>query len=340
MYRLLPGECLDGTTAQQHHLRSRLTQYRSDPQPAPLPGITFRPLPDVLASGLADLDLFRAGYEITRQRCHLLGIPLMLPLSRVFTGITADAVPGSTGCSGGFHHPGQGYRHLQMTATITVYGDLLTPVPASPQAIALDLVRSYAHDCLHYGTYRRYQLTPAGEIARVQHGINFRHLDGRTYSAPDPPHATSTRNLGIVMEGATDTEATAIARRTAITAGLDHMDGPPSTSAWAFADTTGILQPAAIEQANRSANRYLKALGGFACAVTRRYQTLLTELADDHGQLHQLILTAMINGNLTGLKAWLNHDDDHQGEHQHLPDCFSALFQARTWDGDRLAASA
>jgi hypothetical protein len=42
-------------------------------------------------------------------------------------------------------HPGQGYRHLQMDAAITVYGDLTRQLTASPQAIAVDLVRSYAH---------------------------------------------------------------------------------------------------------------------------------------------------------------------------------------------------
>jgi hypothetical protein len=49
---------------------------------------------------------------------------------------------------------------------------------------ALDLIRSYAHDCLHYATFRRYQLTGRGEIARVQYGINFRHPTGDTTPSP------------------------------------------------------------------------------------------------------------------------------------------------------------
>jgi hypothetical protein len=48
-------------------------------------------------------------------------------------------------------------------------------------------VRAYAHDCLHYATFRRYRLTDHGEIARVQYGINFRQPDWRTYSAPTSP---------------------------------------------------------------------------------------------------------------------------------------------------------
>jgi hypothetical protein len=88
-----------------------------------------------------------------------------------------------------------------MDAAVTVFGDHTGQTPASPQAAALDLVRSYAHDCLHYATFRRYRLTDRGEIARVQYGINFRQPDGRTYSAPDTPGDGPTRNLGIVMEG-------------------------------------------------------------------------------------------------------------------------------------------
>jgi hypothetical protein len=69
-----------------------------------------------------------------------------------------------------------------MDAAVTVSGDLTGQTPASPQAAALDLVRSYAHDCLHYATFRHYRLTDRGEIARVQYGINFASQTG----APTP----------------------------------------------------------------------------------------------------------------------------------------------------------
>jgi hypothetical protein len=176
-------------------------------------------------------------------------MPVVLPPSRVWVGVASSAPPGDPASFGGFHHPGQGYRHLQMTATITAYGPLTPRACTSPQAIALDLLRSYAHDCLHYGTFRRYRLTPGGQIARVQYGINFRALDGSTYSAADPPEATATRNLGIVMEGATDTEATAITRHAAATAAITSMDGPECVARHAFADTTGTLTATAIQHA-------------------------------------------------------------------------------------------
>lgn len=78
-----------------------------------------------------------------------------------------------------------------------------------------------------HATFRRYRLSDRGEIARVQYGINFRQPDGRTYSAPDIPGDGPTRNLGIVMEGATDSEATAIARKTAQSCGITVTGSEP-----------------------------------------------------------------------------------------------------------------
>jgi hypothetical protein len=325
MTLLLPGEHLDGTAAEQRRLRALLARLRTGPQPAPLPHLTCRTLPDVLASGLAGQSLFHTGYQLLARRYADLGMPVLLPLSRVRVGVRSSAPPGDPASSGGFHHPGQGYRHLQMAATITAYGPLTAEVPASPQAVALDLLRSYAHDCLHYGACRRYRLTPDGQVARVQYGINFRGLDGSTYSAPDPPEATVTRNLGIVMEGATDTEATAIARQAAVAAGMTGMDGPAWLARHAFADTTGTLTATAIEDIRAAAHPYLRALAGFNAAVTRRYRALLRRLADDDpGQLHQHFVTAMISGDLTGLEQWLDA--------RHGPGCFARTFRSPAWN--------
>jgi hypothetical protein len=115
----------------------------------------------------------RTGYAIMAARYEQLGIHPLLPLERVWAGTGSAARPGTARGHGGFHHPAQGYRHIQMDAAVTVFGDLTGRDPASPQAAALDLVRSYAHDCLHYGTFRRYRLSDRGEIARVQYGINL-----------------------------------------------------------------------------------------------------------------------------------------------------------------------
>ena len=171
---LPPGERIDGTTAECAHLHLLLACFRASPPPMRLPEVTGRPLPELLGTGIIDKDVFDAGYAIMAARYERLGIRALLPLERVWTGTRSAAAPGSVRGHGGFHHPAQGYRHIQMDAAVTVYGDLTGRTPVSPQSAALDLVRSYAHDCLHYATFRRYRLTGRGEIARVQYGINFR----------------------------------------------------------------------------------------------------------------------------------------------------------------------
>jgi hypothetical protein len=325
---LLPSDHLGGTAAEQRQLRALLAGLRASPGPAPLPGITFAALPDVLASGTADRQLFAAGYELLSRRYTDLGMRSMLPLSRVWVGVSSSVPPGDPAARGGFHHPGQGYRHLQAAATLTAYGDLTTPhAPASPQSVALDLLRSYAHDCLHYGTYRRYRLTPDGQAAHVQYGINFRTIDGCTYSAPDPPGTAATRNLGIVMEGATDTEATAIARMTATGAGISAMDGPPAIARYAYQDTTGTLT--STGPAMTSPDPYLRALGGFNHAITRRCQSFTAGLGGQPGELHHIVVAAMISGDLTALETWL---DARNG-----PRTFAGYFESATWDALRPA---
>lgn len=103
------------------------------------------------------------------SRYAALGMPVLLPLSRVSVGVNSPAPPGHAASFGGFHHPGQSYRHLPMTATITTYGQLTGTASATPQAVALDLVRSYAHDCLHYELAAGYRLTPDGQAS---HGFS------------------------------------------------------------------------------------------------------------------------------------------------------------------------
>jgi hypothetical protein len=106
---LLPAEHLDGTDAERRQLRSLLARLRTSPQAASLPHLTCQALPDLLASGLADRSLFGAGYELLSQR-YTAGIPVLLPLSRVWAGVSSPAPPGAPASFGGFHHPGQGYR--------------------------------------------------------------------------------------------------------------------------------------------------------------------------------------------------------------------------------------
>ncbi|MEU8141779.1 hypothetical protein [Nonomuraea sp. NPDC048901] len=320
---LLANEHLDGTPAERHRLHALLRGLRTGAAPAPLPGITFQTLTHLLAARPAtvDLDLFRTGYELLSTRYAEIGIRALLPPQRVWVGVRSTAAAGSAQSFGGFHHPGQGYRHLQMNAAITLFGNLSGhTTPPTPQAVALDLLRAYAHDCLHFGTYRRYRLGPRGEPARVQYGINFRRLDGTTYSLPDPPDARRTRNLGIVMEGATDIEATTIARHTADLHGLTEPPGSTHLTKYAFADVTGRLSTDDISTARRTANPYLRSLSGFARSVTSRYRALLDDLTETPHELHHLLITAMISGDLGDLNAWLDA--------RHGPGSFARRFRA------------
>jgi hypothetical protein len=193
-----------------------------------------------------------------------------------------------------------------MDAAVTVSGDLTGTAPVSPQDASLDLVRSYAHDCLHFATFRRYRLTDRGEIARVQYGINFRQPDGRTYSAPDIPGDGPTRNLGIVMEGATDTEATAIARQAAQSCGITGAVFGTGVAGLAFADVTGTVTAEDIEAAFLLDHPYARSLGRFGRMVTLRYRALLNELGASPADAHSQIVAAMISGDLTPLEAWLD----------------------------------
>lgn len=211
-----------------------------------------------------------------------------------------------------FHRPGQGYRHLQTAAIITPYGDLSGNTPWAPELAALDLLRSYAHDCLHYGSYRRYSRPEAGAgVDRIRYGINFRRPDGRTYSARDRADTMITRNLGTVMEGATDREARSIARDASRQASVRH----PQTGMnyFAFRDETGLLDaddlsklqtPAWAKEVNAAAALYLQNLAAYSREVGVRYEAFLSEIEQrESGELHALILTSMISGRLAPLSS-------------------------------------
>lgn len=323
------NERLTAPPGRRQHLQDQLTALRTEPGTTGThPELTCTRLSDLLASPSTapGLELLRAGLHAAEHRYRQLGLTGLLPPDRVWIGTTSI----NPGAFGGFHYPAQGYRHWQMAAIITRYGSLTPGQPACTPLAALDLIRAYAHDCLHYGTYRQYrwQPGPPPAITRTRYGINFRRPDGRTYSAPDPPTATSTRNLGIIMEAATDTEAQATA---AHAAGLACITKPPaSDDRYAYRDSTGRLDAAdcdRIEHATAAtapgtdtAAGYLARMARYHRRVTARYQAFLTELGSGKpGELHHLILTAMITGQLTPLTQWL-------AQH-HGPGAFRRIFK-------------
>lgn len=265
-------------------------------------------------------EIFRQGADLLADRYRELGLNQLLPIDRVWVGVRST----QPDAFGGFHYPNQGYRHVQLASVITRYGLLSDPRLASPELVALDLLRSYSHDCLHWGSFREYRLR-GGQVVRSRYGINWRDSHGRTYSAPDADGTSSTRNLGTVMEGATDREARTIAATVADRLGLTQQIAPPDRPA--FRDTTGRLEPADLEHAAPGiATPFHQAMTGYERGVGTRYQHFLAEMGGaDTETLHRLIVAAMISGDPSALTARL---DRHHGR-----GAFRRLFRSPAYTG-------
>ncbi|MEZ0115141.1 hypothetical protein ABH920_009176 [Catenulispora sp. EB89] len=323
---LTPNEKLTGTTAQKQEILERLTRFRTDPSrtlklAGRYPHLRFVTLPELLPN-LADRDVFTQGVQLARDRFAALGASELLPFERVFV-----AVASATATWGGFHHrllpyrapddsQTPGYRYVQAAAVISRYGDLTSESSSTPGVAGLDLLRAYVHDCHHYLTFRSYWLGASG-IHRHRHGINYRRESGQTYSARDPEGSASTRNLGIVMEGAFDREATAVVRETARTARIEcPADGPDRL---AFLDATGN-GPSAPE----TGDSWLTAMNGYSRLVTVPYAAFLAEIGGPAAdELHGRIVRATLTGDLAPLERWL---DKRYG-----PGEFVALFRSENY---------
>lgn len=285
------------------------------------PAHVFRPLSEMLSRWAADgIDTtsFHAGVENAKRRYAGYGLTKMLPLDRVLVGCESSRV----GAFGGFHHPDKGYRHLQMVAVITMYGPMERRNPECPALALLDLLRAYAHDCLHYGSRRRY-VEVAGMPVRTQYGINYRRSTGQPYSAVDQRGSHHTRNLGIVMEGACDREARSITRQTVERFGVSEP--ADALGALAFRDVTGTLteeDPGRVAGVlgGEEQTRYAAALSGYEKGVNRRYAHFLEEFAPgEEVECHTRLLAAIISGDVTALGAWLDE--------RHGPGTFTGLFR-------------
>lgn len=170
---------------------------------------------------------------------------------------------------------------------------------------------------------------------RVRYGINFRRSDGRTYSARDGAGVMTTRNLGVVMEGATDRVARSIAREAAVQASVRQpLRG---VNYFAFRDETGLLdaedlcaleRPCCANDTEPAAASYLQNLVAYARGVDVRYEAFLREVGQGEGaELHSLILSSMISGRLAPLSSWLAA--------RHGSGAFAALFKAENYSATR-----
>lgn len=321
---LTPNEKLTGTPAQKRDILDRLTRYRADPRHTlrlaeRYPHLTFTTMDQVVAdlSG-TDADVFAAGMELARDRFAELGQADLLPVERVFMAVASD-----TGGHGGFHDrllpfradddtQAPGYRYVQAAAVISRYGDRAETTPPAHGMGGVDLVHAYVHDCFHYLTFRSYRLGTTG-VHRNQHGINFRRESGSTYSARDPQGSASTRNLGVIMEGAFDVDATAITSEAAAKVGVACP--AEGIDRYAFLDAIGEPQAAPEDVP------WLASMNGYVALVTTPYGAFLAEIGGpDSGELHALILTTTLTGELVKLERWL---DERYG-----PGEYAALFRS------------
>jgi hypothetical protein len=268
-------------------------------------------------SDLVEEPLFRRGVEKLIMH-HPDLVPL--PFDRIWVAIASTLV----NWHGGFHQPDQGYRHIQMTALLSI----VSPNDVSERCIrlaTLELLRAYIHDSFHYNAARGYTLKPTSFASdkndpygfyRHWYGINFRRSDGASYSEKDPVSRKTTRNLGVIMEAAGDREAQEIVRE--LSTEVEFY--PPSQMAnLVYMDCTGSLMNEdieslrALEKGNAAGSfsasqlAYLKGMRLFSQYVSARYRSFLAEFDSvESSQFHQIIVNAMMTGHMRSLTEWLD----------------------------------
>lgn len=320
--------------AEMQTWRANVTLYVAQQHPQ----ISFLPL-SVLAShprcqGVLDQALLNQA--MTKLAAHLAryGSFEVLDPARVWVGMALSAKDSSA--FGGFYHPNQGYRYLQQIALTSLCG-AFSDQPIDPTLRTLELVRAYSHDTLHYNTYRLYcPLLSSSSISsfyRLQYGINFRRWDGMSYSTKDPARARTTRNLGTIMEGATDHFAHQITFSLAKASGYTpDSAGAPLLCDVLFRDCTGQMTTTdvrwlrALERGEQqaplpqNAQSYLLSLRRFVQYVTLRYRHFLEEFdaGAQESHLHHLIIESMLTGNMKRLCAYFDRKQSSKGSFMRL----------------------
>jgi hypothetical protein len=336
-------ECILATGAMKERIEAELWAYREYPgyfirEHHPL--LTFISL-DVLAydsryEEWVCQSLLREAFSVLAQKLSSYQNGTLLDPQRVWVGIQA---PSHAGFFGGFYHANQGYRYLQQIAVTSLAG-ALSSCPVDQTLATLELIRAYIHDTLHYNSYRLFAPLPSGSqpgqsFYRLQYGINFRKWDGRSYSAKDAIRSATTRNLGNIMEAATDRFAHELVLSLAQKI---HYTPPSSVIAdYLYRDCTGQLTPAdmlflrQLEQGRASLDVphvlqvYLQDMRLFVQYVTMRYRSFLQEFdPEESHHLHECILEGMLTGRCKKLCQCL---DAIQGQKH----SFSSLFQTPSW---------
>ncbi|HEU5377893.1 MAG TPA: hypothetical protein VFV38_20920 [Ktedonobacteraceae bacterium] len=331
------------TGAMKAHIEAELQAYRANPEDLlreTHPLLTFVPL-EALANDshyeawVCQSLLHEAFSALAQKLSYYPGCCLLDP-QRVWVGIQA---PVPAGFFGGFYHANQGYRYLQQIAVTSLSG-ALSCCPVDRTLVTLELIRAYAHDTLHSNSFRLFFPLPVGSqpgqsFYRFQYGINFRKWDGRSYSAKDAIRSTTTRNLGNIMEAATDRCAHELVL--SLAKKINYSVPTNAIANYLSRDCTGQLTAEDMlflrqgERGRASLDApsaflaYLQDLRLFVQYVTMRYRRFLQEFdAEGSYHLHEHILEGMLTGKCKKLCQCL---DAIQGKKH----SFSSLFQAPSW---------
>lgn len=321
-------------------------QYHADYVRNTNPSTHFVNLAELVDSSdyqtLVDQPLLKYGVKVLSHRLKLYGDYQVPNYERVWVGVRSDA---EQQAFGGFHHANQGYRYIQQVAILSVVGSL-ADFSINPTLASLELLRAYIHDTLHYNSYRVYRLLPYQlanrqtkdfNFYRFQYGINFRSWDGTSYSSKDPVSRSTTRNLGVIMEGATDQFAQELVLRLA-----SHLAYTPSSSIieqYVYQDCTGKLAQSEFRQLrdiekgvagttlDHRFKDYLKSMRLFGQYVTNRYRNFVAEFDPGHlNGLHEQIIKSILSGKMKPLVQYFDSLSDRSSS-------FAQLFKSSDYTG-------
>jgi hypothetical protein len=287
----------------------------------------FIPLSALLASNeygsLIDKQLLHKAMNKLALLLSEYGPYELLDPARIWVGV---AMPDNTIYFGGFYHHYQGYRYLQQIAMTSLSGTLARH-PVDRTLTTFELIRAYTHDTLHHNSYRLFYPLPhkdAVSFYRFQYGINFRKWTGVTYSAKDSVRSKTTRNLGNIMEAATDRFAHELVLSLAQEIHYNPLPirsrdlccypCPDPVYDYVYRDCTGQLTDVDMSQLREiergqlelittpNFKSYLKSMRLFVQYVTMRYRQFLAEVdPEQHYQLHRLIIQSMLSGQMREL---------------------------------------
>lgn len=299
------------------NMTSELADGRLNPQPylkEQFPDTHFVTLREILdkpnfpGNELFDLDVLRHGINVIEDRVGTYGDFHLPDFDRVLIGVDAD----NQAFYGGFHQMSltgvpPGYRYIQDINVLSAAGKNSNQI--SPSMRSFEFIRAFAHDAIHYNSYRSFRPLEEGtdsnfglSFYRFQYGLNFRRSNRISYSRPEDQTQDDARNLGTIMEGVGDRFGQEVAAQVA-----DDLDIKPTTTEESiiFMEATGQLNDVHIAELENKIlqiampeekQRYFKNMINFYQSITHCYKTTLSRF-DPHDLFFQ---EEAIRGILTG----------------------------------------